>query len=86
MSDEDRIIRVARALCVADGNDPEAEIMVGLDDVENEPEWGRRLPTATPAPIKASATSRLCKPGPSRPGPLWGREPCGLLLEWIVGT
>ena len=25
MSDEDRIARVARALCVADGNDPEAD-------------------------------------------------------------
>jgi ribonuclease PH len=34
MSDEDRIARVARALCVADGQDPEAEITVGTDVVE----------------------------------------------------
>ena len=35
MSDEDRIARVARALCVADGQDPEASITVGIDEVEN---------------------------------------------------
>lgn len=34
MSDEDGIARMARALCVADGNDPETEIMVGTDDIE----------------------------------------------------
>lgn len=28
MADEDRIARVARALCVADGNDPEADFTV----------------------------------------------------------
>ncbi len=34
MSDEDGIARVAHALCVADGNDPETEITVGTDDTE----------------------------------------------------
>ncbi len=34
MSDEDRIARVARALCVADGSDPEAPIAVGADVVD----------------------------------------------------
>ncbi len=29
MSDEDRIARVARALCVADGQDPKAGITIG---------------------------------------------------------
>ena len=31
MADEDRI---ARALCVADGNDPEAMVAIGMDIVE----------------------------------------------------
>ncbi len=34
MADEDRIARVARALCVADGNDPEEVINLGTDEVE----------------------------------------------------
>ena len=34
MSDEDRIARVARALCVADGGDPEEVIHLGTDKVE----------------------------------------------------
>ena len=34
MSDEDRIVRVARALRVADGHDPEAEITIGTDVVD----------------------------------------------------
>ena len=34
MADEDRIARVARALCAADGNDPEAMIEIGMDLVE----------------------------------------------------
>ncbi|MGI4765495.1 MAG: hypothetical protein ACRYGP_10620 [Janthinobacterium lividum] len=34
MLDEDRIVRVARALCVLDGLDPETEITVGADVVE----------------------------------------------------
>lgn len=34
MADEDRITRVARALCAADGNDPEAMIEIGMDLVE----------------------------------------------------
>ena len=34
MSDEDRIARVARALCVADGHDPEEVIHLGTDEVE----------------------------------------------------
>lgn len=41
MSDEDRIARVARALCVADGQDPEAEITVGTDVVD-EGDGGER--------------------------------------------
>ena len=35
MADEDRIARVARALCVADGSDPEAMIEVGTDLVDD---------------------------------------------------
>ena len=42
MSDEDRI---ARALCVADGQDPEAEITVGTDVVEEG--GGKRYYEAT---------------------------------------
>jgi hypothetical protein len=34
MADEDRIARVARTLCVVDGNDPEAMIEVGMNLVE----------------------------------------------------
>lgn len=34
MADEDRIARVARALCVADRSDPEAMVEVGMDLVE----------------------------------------------------
>ena len=34
MADEDRIGRVARALCVADGNDPEEVVHLGTDEVE----------------------------------------------------
>lgn len=34
MSDEDRIERVARALCAADGHDPEEPIHVGSETVE----------------------------------------------------
>ena len=34
MSDEDRIARVARALCVADGHDPDEAVHLGTDDVE----------------------------------------------------
>ncbi len=33
MSGEDRIARVARALCVADGHDPEEVIHLGVDEV-----------------------------------------------------
>ena len=36
MSDEDRIARVARALCVADGREPEAEMTVGMDGIEDD--------------------------------------------------
>ena len=58
MSDEDRTIRVARALCVADGNDPEAEIMVGLDDVEDEAGWRLYLPIAAPTWISYVGEAR----------------------------
>ncbi len=34
MVDENRVARVARALCVADGNDPEEHIYVGRETVE----------------------------------------------------
>ncbi len=34
MSDDDRIARVARALCAADGQDPEEVIHLGTDEVE----------------------------------------------------
>ncbi len=34
MSDEDRIARVARALCVADGRDPDEVVHLGTDEVE----------------------------------------------------
>ena len=34
MSDKDRIARVARALREADGQDPEAEITVGTDLID----------------------------------------------------
>ena len=36
MSDEDRIARVARALCVADGVDPEERVYVGSASTEAE--------------------------------------------------
>ena len=35
MSDEERIARVARAMCVADGQDPEAESTVGVGEAED---------------------------------------------------
>ncbi len=34
MADEDPIARVAHALCVADGHDPEEAIHLGMDEVE----------------------------------------------------
>ena len=34
MSDEDRIERVARALCAADGHDPEEPVYVGSETIE----------------------------------------------------
>ena len=34
MADEDRITRAARALCVADGNDPETLIELGGETVD----------------------------------------------------
>ncbi len=37
MSDEDRIGRVARALCVADGKDPDKVVRTGTEDVEMDP-------------------------------------------------
>ena len=57
MADEDRIARVARALCVADGSDPEAMIEVGMDLVEE-------------AGASAITTSwRLHGRGPREPSP-----------------
>ena len=43
MSDEERIARVARALCVADGNDPDAMIEVGgeVTGMGEDVEWHR---------------------------------------------
>lgn len=34
MADEERIARVARSLCVADGQNPDAEITVGTEEIE----------------------------------------------------
>ena len=34
MADEDRIARIARALCVADGHDPEAMKSIGSEMVD----------------------------------------------------
>ncbi len=34
MSDEEQIARVARALCVADGHDPDEVVHLGTDEVE----------------------------------------------------
>lgn len=53
MSDEDRIARVARALRVADGQDPEAPITVG-SDVVDEGEGGERYHVVT-APARPGA-------------------------------
>jgi hypothetical protein len=36
MADEERVARVARALCIADGNDPDAEVMIRMDLVEDD--------------------------------------------------
>lgn len=36
MADEEQIARVARALCVADGQSPDAEITIGTHDVETD--------------------------------------------------
>lgn len=36
MTEEDRVARVARALCIADGNDPEEHIYVGSGVVEKD--------------------------------------------------
>lgn len=36
MADEERVARVARALCIADGNDPDAEVTIRMDLVEDD--------------------------------------------------
>ena len=46
MSDEDRIDRVAHALCVADGQDPEAGITIG-SEVVDEGDGGERYHEVT---------------------------------------
>ena len=46
MSDDDRIARVALALCVADGQDPEADITIG-SEVVDEGDGGERYHEVT---------------------------------------
>ena len=53
MSDEDRIARVARALCVADGHDPDEAVYLGRDDVE--------------VAGTSTAATCSCRPGPPMP-------------------
>ena len=36
MADEDRIARIAQALCIADGHDPEEPVYVGSEVIETE--------------------------------------------------
>jgi hypothetical protein len=36
MTEEDRVARVARALCIADGNDPDAEVTIRMDVTEDD--------------------------------------------------
>ena len=42
MADEDRIGRVARAICAADGQDPDEVIHLGVEEVGDGPETYRR--------------------------------------------
>ncbi len=50
MSDEDRIARVALALCVADGQEPEADITIGSEVVDEE-DGGERYHEVTGASL-----------------------------------